>query len=100
MSQFADGGLLASKPYVSSASYIHKMSDYCSSCFYDKKLRIGERACPMNSLYWNFFDQHRAQLANNPRIGMAYQHLNKMAPETLQEIKKHAQSTIKNIGTI
>jgi deoxyribodipyrimidine photolyase-related protein len=100
MSQFADGGLLASKPYVSSASYIHKMSDYCSSCFYDKKLRTGERACPMNSLYWNFFDQHRAQLANNPRIGMAYQHLNKMAPETLQEIKKHAQSTIKNMATI
>ena len=60
MSQFADGGLLATKPYVSSAAYIDCMSDYCKGCDYDKKLRTGERACPYNSLYWDFFyAQHR-----------------------------------------
>jgi len=54
MSQFADGGLLATKPYVSSAAYIDKMSDYCKGCHYDKKSRIGENACPFNALYWDF----------------------------------------------
>jgi deoxyribodipyrimidine photolyase-like uncharacterized protein len=55
MSQFADGGLLATKPYVSSAAYIDRMSDYCKGCHYDKKLRVGENACPFNALYWDFF---------------------------------------------
>lgn len=72
MSQFADGGIVGTKPYVSSANYINKMSDYCKDCYYNNKQRYGELACPFNSLYWAFFDRHEDKLRKNPRIGMAY----------------------------
>ena len=78
MSQFADGGLLATKPYVSSAAYIDRMSDYCKGCHYDKKARTGELACPYNALYWDFFERHAQRLSNNQRLGMVYRNLNQM----------------------
>lgn len=78
MSQFADGGLLATKPYVSSASYIHKMSDYCGGCKYNHKLKTEENACPFNSLYWDYFERNREKLQKNPRIGMMYRVWDKM----------------------
>src|SRR3989338_7417161 len=68
MSQFADGGLLGSKPYVSSGAYIDRMSDYCSGCHYRVKDRTGPKACPFNPLYWHFLDRHRARFASNPRM--------------------------------
>lgn len=67
----ADGGQTATKPYIASANYIHKMSDYCGGCHYDHKARTGERACPFNLLYWNFLIQHEAALRANPRFGQA-----------------------------
>jgi deoxyribodipyrimidine photolyase-related protein len=79
MSQFADSGLVGTKPYVSSANYIDKMSDYCSGCTYDKKIRHGDRACPFNSLYWYFHHVNRPLLEKNPRIGMVYRTWDKMA---------------------
>ena len=81
MSQFADGGLLATKPYVSSAAYIDRMSDYCKGCHYDKKARLGERACPYNALYWDFFARNADRLAGNQRLGMVYRNLEKMDDE-------------------
>ncbi|WP_293936060.1 cryptochrome/photolyase family protein [Iodobacter sp.] len=78
MSQYADGGLLGSKPYAGSASYINKMSDYCKSCCYQPKLRHGEGACPFNSLYWHFHARHATRLEKNPRLGMTYQTWRKM----------------------
>lgn len=81
MSQFADGGITGTKPYCSSAAYIHKMSHYCEGCFYNKNLRTGERACPFNSLYWHFHDRHRDRLERNPRIGMVYRTWDKMSGE-------------------
>jgi len=78
MSQFADGGIVGTKPYISSATYIDKMSNYCGNCFYKKEVKIGEKACPFNSLYWNFYDQHETKLAKNPRIGMMYNIWRKM----------------------
>jgi deoxyribodipyrimidine photolyase-related protein len=97
MSQFADGGIVGTKPYVSSAAYINRMSPYCKSCFYKKDLKIGERACPFNSLYWDFYDRHRAQLERNPRIGMMYRTWDKMDPaqkaallEQADWVKQHA----------
>ena len=79
MSQFADGGLLATKPYVSSAAYIGRMSDYCKGCHYDRKARIGERACPFNALYWDFHARHASSLSGNPRLGMVYRQLAKLS---------------------
>ena len=70
MSTFADGGILASKPYVSGGSYINKMSNCCSQCKYDVKQKIGSSACPFNYLYWNFVDQHRDSFAENGRVSL------------------------------
>lgn len=68
MSQFADGGLLASKPYVASGAYINRMSDYCGGCAFDVKQRTGKGACPFNALYWDFIARNRQRLAANPRM--------------------------------
>jgi deoxyribodipyrimidine photolyase-related protein len=93
MSQFADGGLLASKPYVSSAAYIDRMSDYCKGCHYDKKTRVGERACPYNALYWDFFERNRATLGSNQRLDMVYQQLKRMDRPTLAALQTQAAQT-------
>jgi deoxyribodipyrimidine photolyase-related protein len=93
MSQFADGGLLATKPYVSSAAYIDRMSDYCKGCHYDKKLREGERACPFNALYWDFHLRHQATLQRNPRIGMVYRQLEKMGEDKITALQTQAALT-------
>ena len=90
MSQFADGGIVGTKPYVSSANYIHKMSDHCGKCHYDKSLRYGPKACPFNALYWDFYDRHTQKLRGNPRIGMAYQVWGKMDAEERGKILAHA----------
>ncbi|WP_265499865.1 cryptochrome/photolyase family protein [Paracoccus beibuensis] len=72
MSQFADGGIVGSKPYVSSGNYINKMSDYCRTCAYKVDDRTGPDACPFNLLYWHFLDRHRDRFQQNPRIGRIY----------------------------
>lgn len=78
MSQFADGGIIASKPYVSSGNYINKMSDYCKSCQYSVTQKTGEGACPFNLLYWHFMDRHSDTFAKNPRMGQMYATWNRM----------------------
>jgi deoxyribodipyrimidine photolyase-related protein len=68
MSQFADGGLLASKPYAASGAYINRMSNYCAGCRFDVKQRTGSWACPFNALYWDFIARNRDKIAGNPRM--------------------------------
>ena len=68
MSQFADGGLLASKPYAASGAYINRMSDYCKGCAFDVKARTGPKACPFNALYWDFISRHADVIKSNPRM--------------------------------
>lgn len=96
MSQYADGGILATKPYVSSGSYVNKMSNYCKGCKYDKKQRTGDNACPFNSLYWNFLDDKREELRGNNRMGMMYNLLGKINPEELARIKERAYQIMEN----
>ncbi|HEX8486044.1 cryptochrome/photolyase family protein [Sphingomonas sp.] len=81
MSQFGDGGLLASKPYAASGAYINRMSDYCRTCRYDPKQRLGEDACPFNALYWDFLDRNAAKLGGNPRLAMPYRNWDRAEPE-------------------
>jgi deoxyribodipyrimidine photolyase-related protein len=100
MSQFADGGRLATKPYVSSAAYLDRMGDHCKGCHYDKKARTGERACPFNALYWDFFERHRDRLGHNPRLGMVYRQLDQMVPETLQGLREQADRTLQRLDTL
>jgi deoxyribodipyrimidine photolyase-related protein len=100
MSQFADGGIVGTKPYVSSATYIDKMSHYCGTCFYNKAKKTGDKACPFNSLYWNFYDKHEDKLAKNPRIGMMYKVWQKMKPEDKTALLKQADYYLKNINSL
>ena len=80
MSQFGDGGLLASKPYVSSGAYINRMSDYCRHCRYDVGKRVGDDACPFNALYWDFLARHRDRLSANRRMTMPYRTWDRQPP--------------------
>lgn len=100
MSQFADGGIVGTKPYVSSANYMHKMSHYCGDCHYNHKDRTGDQSCPFNSLYWHFHARHADKLGNNPRIGMAYRTLNKMDDETRSAMMQRAEWVIDNLETL
>ena len=100
MSQFADGGGLATKPYVSSAAYLNKMGDHCKSCAYDPKDRLGERACPFNALYWNFFERHRKLLQGNPRLGMVYRQLDQMPSEAMQQLQEKASIICESLHSL
>ena len=97
MSQYADGGIIATKPYVSSGSYINKMSNNCSKCHYNVKEKFGDKACPFNSLYWNFLDEKKAYFKGNNRMAMMMNLLNKMNPEELYKIKVKANKIISNL---
>lgn len=97
MSQFADGGIIGTKPYVASANYINKMSNYCSGCYYDKSEKVGDKACPFNSLYWHFYARNRDKLEKNPRIGMVYRVLDKMDTKQLTEVLNQADRNLARI---
>lgn len=70
MSQYADGGVMTSKPYVSGAAYLNRMSDHCASCRFDPKAKSGPDACPLTSWYWSFIDRHQERFASNARMRM------------------------------
>ena len=100
MSQFADGGIVGTKPYVSSANYIDKMSDYCKGCHYSKSKKTGEKACPFNSLYWDFYERHRDKLESNRRIGFVYPTLDKMNSKKREELFKQANEYLQNLDNL
>ena len=90
MALFADGGLLASKPYAASGAYIDRMSDYCGGCRYDVKAKTGETACPFNYLYWDFLIRNEQALGKNQRLSMPYQTLSRFPPERAAAIRADA----------
>lgn len=92
MSQFADGGIIASKPYVSSGAYINRMSDYCKNCSYKVSVKAGEDACPFNLLYWHFLDRHRDRFQNNPRMGNMYRTWDRMDEARREIVLRDAQA--------
>jgi deoxyribodipyrimidine photolyase-related protein len=100
MSQFADGGLLASKPYASSGAYISRMSDHCRGCRYDVKQRTGDKACPFNALYWDFLARHRTRFEGNPRMAQMYRTMDRMGEAALAEARARAQRLLATIDTL
>lgn len=100
MSQFADSGLIATKPYAASGSYINKMSDYCKDCHYNVKQRFTEDACPFNSLYWHFMQRHSEQFSRNPRTAMAYRSWEKMNIDVKQSLLERADNCLENLGQL
>ena len=100
MSQFADGGLIATKPYVSSGNYINKMSNYCSSCYYNDSKITGERTYPFNSLYWHFYHRNRHKLKKNLRISMMYRIWDKKKTTEQKKILEHAEHYLTKINEL
>jgi len=90
MALFADGGIVGSKPYAASGAYINRMSDYCRACHYDVKDATGDRACPFNYLYWDFFARHEAALAGNNRLAMPLKTLARMDPVRVARMRAQA----------
>lgn len=88
----ADGGLIATKPYIASANYINRMSDYCRKCTFDHRARSGPAACPFNFLYWNFLLQHEASLRANPRMGRNVLGLRHLEEEERRTVRRQAQA--------
>jgi deoxyribodipyrimidine photolyase-related protein len=99
MSQFADGGLLGSKPYAASGNYINRMSDYCSSCRYKVKEKVGAEACPFNYLYWDFLNRHRDKLGKNPRLGQVYRTWDRMDQSRKRVIGEDARRFLEELST-
>lgn len=97
MSQFADGGLLASKPYAASGAYINRMSDYCGHCRFDVKQRTGPDACPFNALYWDFLARNAEKLGSNQRLAMPYRNWAKMTEKTRVELRTSAASFLERL---
>lgn len=90
MSQFADGGLMASKPYVASGQYIARMSNHCQGCRYQPAEATGENACPFTTLYWDFLLRHAQALQAQPRMAMQLKHLGRLDPQARQAIAAQA----------
>ena len=92
MSQFADGGIVGSKPYVSGGNYIRKMSDYCTKCAYDVGEKTGRDACPFNYLYWDFLHRHRDRFGRNPRMAQMYRTWARMSDERREAAVNSAEA--------
>ena len=90
MSQYADGGVMASKPYVASGKYIDRMSNYCKGCRYKPAESVGDNACPFTTLYWDFLNTHADSLAKNPRMGMQLKNHNRLDADARARIAAQA----------
>jgi deoxyribodipyrimidine photolyase-related protein len=90
MSQYADNGIMASKPYIASGNYINKMSNYCKECRFNPGKAIGEDACPFTTLFWDFLDTHADTFKSNPRMGFMLKNLERKTDADIQQIKAQA----------
>jgi deoxyribodipyrimidine photolyase-related protein len=90
MSQYADGGVMASKPYIATGRYIQRMSPYCKGCRYDPAQRSGANACPFTTLYWDFLMRHQAMLAGNPRMSLQVKNVARLADEEKRAVRERA----------
>ena len=90
MSQYADGGVMASKPYVATGRYIERMSNYCDACRFDPAKSTGDDACPFTTLYWDFLQRHAADLRRNPRMSLQLRNLDRLGAAELAAIRRRA----------
>lgn len=98
MATFSDGGLTATKPYISGAAYINKMSDFCGRCSLNPKQSLGPGSCPFTALYWSFLERHEALLAPLNRMSMPLATLRKKLSAEREALRKRAQLAIDQLG--
>lgn len=98
MSQFADGGLLGSKPYAAGGAYINRMSDYCAGCAYKVSKKTGEDACPFNYLYWDFLARNEGALKGNHRLGPVYRTWEKMDADKKRAYRASAKAFLARLA--
>ena len=96
MSQFADGGLMASKPYIATGKYIDRMSNYCKGCQFNPEKSTGDDACPFTTLYWDFLIRHESAMSKNPRMMMQVRNLNRLSKDRKKEIQNQAKTLRKS----
>jgi deoxyribodipyrimidine photolyase-related protein len=94
MGLFADGGIVGTKPYAAGANYLNRMGTACRSCRFDPEARIGDDACPFNSLYWDFVARHAERLGRNPRTSMPVRALQRMPPEDVAALRQQAAAVM------
>ena len=94
---FADGGVMASKPYAASGAYINRMSNYCKGCRYDVKQKLGPDACPFNYLYWDFLIRNEDKLKSNMRLAMPYKNLGRMTDGDRKAIREEAAGFLRQL---
>jgi deoxyribodipyrimidine photolyase-related protein len=99
MSQFADGGLMASKPYAASGKYVQRMSNYCAHCPYDPNEATGESACPFTTLYWDFLMRHEARFKDHPRAALQWRNLNRLDEGKRAAIRRQAEALKEKLAT-
>lgn len=98
MSQFADGGLMATKPYAAGGAYVNRMSNHCKTCRYDVKQRTGPTACPLNSLYWDFLARHEEALSSNQRLWRMYDGWRRFSPDEQTRIRTQAATFLATLA--
>ena len=91
MSQYGDGGVVGSKPYAASGSYINRMSDYCAGCRYRPDSATGDDACPFTTLYWDFLSRNRNRLRHNPRMQLQFKNLDRKTTSERRRIRSLAE---------
>lgn len=97
MATYADGGLTATKPYVSGAAYINRMSNFCGHCQYDPKKSLTDDACPFTALYWTFLERNEPTLHGNFRMQMPYRTLRKKPESELVQLRARARQAIDHL---
>jgi len=98
MSQYGDGGVVGTKPYCATGKYIKRMSNYCTGCKYDPDQAVGDDACPITTLYWDFLDRHADEFRGNNRMAMQLKNLDRKSQDDLQAIRKQAHAVKMTVG--
>ena len=98
MATYADGGLTATKPYVSGAAYINRMSNYCGHCQYDPKKSTGPGSCPFTALYWTFLERNEEVLGHNIRLAMPYNTLRKKSAAERIALRARAEEAMQALA--
>jgi deoxyribodipyrimidine photolyase-related protein len=100
MALHGDGGIVGTKPYIASGAYIQRMSNYCQSCPYNPKEKLGEEACPFATLYWDFLLRHRKRFASNRRMALAYKNVDRLTAVEQESIRAQAAHLLENLDTV